>query len=287
MRLRGVAAIVAFVCASLVGAGSVAASTPHDLTGDWSCCQPGSGGVATQTWTITTMDKSSGAFSGTGKGGSFTFPISGTANGNSLTLTTGPYDQLKTYTAVFKGTISDDSKTMSGDWDDDSSPEPSGTWTATRPSAPTPSEPDDSPETGGGSGGSSGGGSGGGSGGSKAKAVAGDIYFSDSSANTGSGAVYKVNPETGTTTLVHLGPPFSGIRDIAFGPDGNLYVADIGASAIHKIDLKNARSPASRNSSIHCCVIHGGSSTTRRWGTSLSPTSSSNRFCESIQKPVR
>lgn len=214
-----------FACALLVSAGSASASTPHDLTGTWSCC--GSGGAGSQTWTITSMDKSSGAFSGKGEGGCCTFPVKGTANGSSVTLTTGPYEPLTSYSATFKGTISADSKTITGEWDDNGSPEPSGTFTATRPSAPTPGDPGDSPDTGPA-----------GPGGSKAKAIAGDIYFADSSANTGSGAIYKVNPENGTTTLVHQGAPFSQIRDIAFGPDGNLYVTDLGAGAVHKIDLK-------------------------------------------------
>lgn len=224
---RGVPSLVALVIAwgLLLAVGSASASTTHDLTGTWSCCSPGSGGVATQTWTITTMDKASGAFSGTGKGGSYTFPISGTANGDSVTLTTGPYNELKTYTAVFTGTISADSKTISGTWDDDKTPEPRGTFTATRPSAPAPGDPD-SPDTPSGPSGNA------------VKTIPGDIYVSDSSANVGSGAVYKVNPENGTTTLVHQGPPFAAIRDIALGPDGNLYVTDIGASAIHRIDLK-------------------------------------------------
>ncbi|HEY5816562.1 MAG TPA: hypothetical protein VIS95_09530 [Solirubrobacterales bacterium] len=133
---------------------------------------------------------------------------------------------MTSYSATFTGTISADSKTITGDWDDDSSPDPSGTFTATRPSAPTPDGPGDSPD------------GPAGPGGTKAKAVVGDVYVADSSANVGSGAVYKVNPENGTSTLVHQGAPFSQIRDIAFGPDGNLYVTDLGASAVHEINLK-------------------------------------------------
>lgn len=230
IRLRALTAAV-FACALFVGVSSASAATTHDLRGTWSCC--GSGGAGSQTWTITEMDKSSGVFSGTGEGGCCTFPVKGTASGSSVTLTTGPYEPLTSYSATFTGTISADSKTITGDWDDDANPEPSGTFTATRPSAPPPDDPGGSDEPGDtpGTGGS-------GTGGSKAKAVAGDIYVADSSANVGSGAVFKVNPANGTSTLVHLGPPFSAIRDIAFGPEGNLFVTDIGASAVHVINLK-------------------------------------------------
>lgn len=222
IRLRGVVATLAFACALLVaGAGSATASTTHDLTGTWSCC--GSGGAAAQTWTIATMDKSSGAFTGTGQGGSIKMKITGTVSGDSVTLTTA-YEG-SSYSATFKGTLSADSKSMSGSWE--SSVGQKGTWTATRPSAPAPDDPEDSPEAGGDS-----------PTGTKAKAIPGEIYVADSSANTGSGAVWKVNPASGVATLIHQGPPFSQIRDIAFGPDGNLYVTDIGASAVHKIDLK-------------------------------------------------
>jgi sugar lactone lactonase YvrE len=170
------------------------------------------------------MDKSSGSFSGTGQGGSIKMTITGTANGDSVTLTTA-YDG-SSYSATFKGTLTADSKTMSGGWE--SNVGQKGTWTATRPSAPTPGDPS-SPDAPGGPSGPAG---------NAVKTIPGDIYVSDSSANVGSGAVYKVNPENGTTTLVHQGPPFANIRDIALGPDGNLYVTDIGASAIHRIDLK-------------------------------------------------
>jgi hypothetical protein len=223
IQLRAVVAAFALIGALIAAAGTATASTPHDLTGTWSCCGPG--GAGSQTWTITAMDKSSGVFSGTGKGGCCTFPVKGTATGDSVTLTTGPYEPLTSYTATFTGTLSADSKTLTGSWKDNGAGK--GTFTATRPTAPDPGDPGggspDTPTTGGNA---------------KVKVVPGDIYVSDSSANVGSGAVYRVNPENGSTVLIHQGAPFSAIRDIAFGPEGNLYVADMGASAIHKIDLK-------------------------------------------------
>ena len=212
-------AILAFACALLLGGGQAAASTPHDLSGTWSCCGPG--GASAQTWTITAMDKASGNFSGTGLGGSIKMDITGNANGDAVTLTTAYTGS--SYSATFKGTLSSDSKTMSGSWESSSSQK--GTWTATRPSAPTPGDPNapdpNTPE------------------GTKAKAIPGDIYVVDSGVNNGFGALYKVHPESGQPSIVHVGPPFTGVRGVAFGPEGNLFLTDIGAHAILKLDLKN------------------------------------------------
>jgi hypothetical protein len=154
------------------------------------------------------------------KGGSYTWPITGTANGSSITLTTGPYNELPSYIAYFTGTISADSKTITGTWDVNKSDPPNGTFTATRPTAPTPGDPDSqgSPDTPNDPKGNA------------VKLIPGDIYVLDSGANLNSGAIYKVNPANGVATLVHLGPPFAGVREISFGPDGDLYATDIGAA---------------------------------------------------------
>jgi hypothetical protein len=115
--------------------GAASAATTHDLQGTWQvtgdaiCVFP----FTPQTWTITLMNPSSGAFSGTGSGGTSTFQISGTATGNAVELTT-PYNEVL-YSANYAGAISADSLSMSGAWDD--LPNGcSGAWTATRPSAP-------------------------------------------------------------------------------------------------------------------------------------------------------
>lgn len=210
--------MLVLVCSLFASVGGAAASTAHDLTGTWECC--GSGGASNQTWTITSMDKSSGAFSGTGDGGGIKMTITGTASGDSVTLTTD-YDG-SSYSATFKGTLSADSLSMSGDWESNSSQK--GTWTAKRGAAPNPGDDPDAPKPEGPAG-------------SKVKLIPGDVYVSDSSANVSGGAVYKVNPENGVTTLVHQGAPFVGVRGIAFGPDGDLYVANIGAGEIDRIDL--------------------------------------------------
>jgi hypothetical protein len=122
-----------------VGAAATAgASTTHDLTGSWDCC--GSGGAAAQIFKITSMDLSSGSFSGTATypSGTAFSPISGTASGNSVSLTTGPY-YGSSYSATFTGTISADNNTMSGTWQSNASQ--SGTWTATRTSGGGPPVP--------------------------------------------------------------------------------------------------------------------------------------------------
>lgn len=206
-------------CALLLAcAGQAAASTGHDMTGTWSCCGPG--GASAQTWTITTMDKASGNFSGTGQGGSIQMNITGNVSGDAVTLTTAYVGM--SYSATFKGTLTGDSKKMSGSWESSSSQK--GTWTATRPSAPTPGDPNSPdpnvPEA------------------PNAKAIPGDIYVVDSAVNNGLGALYKVNPENGQSSIVHVGAPFTGVRGVAFGPEGNLFLTDIGAHAILKLDLK-------------------------------------------------
>jgi hypothetical protein len=114
-----------------IGVSLSIASSHANISGTWSCC--GSGGAGAQTWTIKSVS-SGGAVSGSGGGGGITFPITGHVSGNSVTLTTGPYNQLKTYTATFKGTVSSNGKSMSGTWSSDE--HQSGTWTATRTSAP-------------------------------------------------------------------------------------------------------------------------------------------------------
>lgn len=204
-----------FVLLALL-APAAPASTPHDLTGTWSCC--GSGGAGAQTWTITAMDKASGRFSGTGAGGSIRMTITGTVTGDSVSLLTA-YDG-SSYDATFTGTLSADSRTLTGSWTSNAGQ--SGTFAATRPTAPPPGDPGDaprppSPPAPGASG-------------------PGDLYVADSSA-VGGPALYRVDATTGAKALVHQGPPFSGIRGLGFGPDGDLYIADLGASAIHKLTL--------------------------------------------------
>ena len=112
-------------------AGPAAASTTHDLRGTWDCCADFV--AAQQTFDITTMDLSSGKFSGdacTGSPCSPFSPITGTATGNSVTLITGPYLNYPDYSATFTGTISADNNSMSGTWQDTGGR--SSSWTATR-----------------------------------------------------------------------------------------------------------------------------------------------------------
>jgi PASTA domain len=118
----------------LVAAGVTGASAAQDLRGTWSCC--GSGGAAAQTWTISSMNLASGSFSGHGAGNAYTFPIKGRVSGSSVTLTTGPYKQLPTYSATFTGKVSGGGARLSGSWKSNESQ--TGSWTAARTSKPPP-----------------------------------------------------------------------------------------------------------------------------------------------------
>src|SRR4051794_5605666 len=96
--------LIAAVCA--VAAAPAAAAPPAiDLRGDWNG-QSNLGAPYVEHFT--SVDCATGAISGTGGGGGYTWPISGTLDGSKLTLTDGPYDQLKGYTAHTTGTISAD-----------------------------------------------------------------------------------------------------------------------------------------------------------------------------------
>jgi hypothetical protein len=124
----------AFAVFLLTGAGSASASTTHDLTGTWECC--GAGGAGHQFFEITTMSQQSGSFSGqarTSPTGNPFSPITGTANGDSVSLTTGPYNG-SSYSATFTGTIAASNNSMAGSWTSNAGQ--SGTWTATRTSGP-------------------------------------------------------------------------------------------------------------------------------------------------------
>lgn len=116
----------AAACVAFLPASAAAQSVPT-VTGTWSCC--GSGGASAQTWTIT---ESGTSLSGTFAAG----PISGSVNGTSVEIVTGPYSYLPSYTATFLGTISADGETMSGTWSDTYG-RSDETWTSTRTSEPT------------------------------------------------------------------------------------------------------------------------------------------------------
>jgi hypothetical protein len=70
-----------------------------------------------------------------------------------------------------------------------------------------------------------------------AQAAAGDVYVADQSAGPGgSGAIFRVDLATGTTTPVAAGPPLEGPTDMIFDGEGKLMVADLGAQAIFRVD---------------------------------------------------
>jgi hypothetical protein len=136
-RIRGpyllVCCIVALAAGIAAGAGvgvsTVAARSSVNITGTWGCC--GSGGAATQSWTVT--QSGAGSLSGSASDGGGPFAtISGSVSGSSVTLVT-TYTRLS-YVATFTGTVSTDGRTMSGDWS--SSASQSGTWTSTLAGTP-------------------------------------------------------------------------------------------------------------------------------------------------------
>lgn len=116
-------AAFATVCSPLASTAGAATPTP---AGTWSCC--GAGGAGEQTFEITV---SGGSLSGTAlQGGTPFAPISGSTSGTSVTIVTGPYTSLPSYTATFVGTLAANGDSMSGTWSSTASQ--SGTWTATR-----------------------------------------------------------------------------------------------------------------------------------------------------------
>jgi hypothetical protein len=108
--------------------GPVTAQTSFDITGVWDCC--GAGGAFPSSWTLTALDQSTGEFSGTGSGGAYTWPTTGRIEGNSLTITTGPYNELPSYTATWTATLAADGQSMTGSWSDTNGQ--SGTFTTTK-----------------------------------------------------------------------------------------------------------------------------------------------------------
>ena len=121
---------------AIVTHGAVAATT-YDLRGSWTVGPDPSvqgGTPATpQTWHITTMDLSSGSFTGNGSGGGHTWSLSGTASRNSVDLTRTDTDGSG-YVAHVLGTISADGNSMHGTFTSNTG-QTDGNWSATRVAA--------------------------------------------------------------------------------------------------------------------------------------------------------
>ena len=138
--MRRILLLAALVAVAAVGLAT--AQTTHDLRGTWSIDVSLSGTFNnTQGWQINTMDQSSGRFAGAEAGSAPRWTIDGTANGDSVTLTTDYTGS--SYVATFTGTIGAGTETMSGTWSDTNGQ--SGTWTGTHTSNAVPPPP---PETG-------------------------------------------------------------------------------------------------------------------------------------------
>jgi hypothetical protein len=101
------AIVTAAVCWCVVPASAQAAfATHYDIRGTWT----GFGG----TNTIEKLNLCTGKLSGSGGGGSYTWPITGYVKGNRATIKFGPYNELQSYTDKFVGTIGAGASKMSG-----------------------------------------------------------------------------------------------------------------------------------------------------------------------------
>jgi hypothetical protein len=120
-------AALAAALLTLVAAPVATAQTTHDLRGTWRLTVT-VGTAFPHVMTITSMNQTTGAFSGTGRNedGSYTWTITGTATGDTVHAT-APYNEIP-YQATFDGNIAPDSSSMAGTFTDSSGQ--SGTWSA-------------------------------------------------------------------------------------------------------------------------------------------------------------
>jgi hypothetical protein len=117
--------------AAIAWVATASGSTTHDLRGTWK-----TPGIYPGTNTINTIDLASGKFTGRGvgtNGTGYTWPNTGTITGSKVTWQFGPYDQLPTYTATCKGTLSADGASISGTCTDTFN-HPPGAWKIIRTS---------------------------------------------------------------------------------------------------------------------------------------------------------
>lgn len=104
MKRGGLAALVTVLLLSTAG---TAAAAETDVRGTWNCCDGSTNPlVGTQTWVITDEDLNTGAWSGWGYGGSYTWPMTGTITGTTMTWNVPYYNELRSYSASGTGTLS-------------------------------------------------------------------------------------------------------------------------------------------------------------------------------------
>ncbi len=131
--------LLAALLACCLTAAAARASTTVDVRGDWDVVSHYGGSQSNYTETFTNEDFSTGAMSGHGSGGSYTWPVSGTLNGSALTMAEGPYDQLPSYTSTVTATVAPDGNTIDGTFSDSNGT--TGTITFTRTSGPPATTP--------------------------------------------------------------------------------------------------------------------------------------------------
>jgi hypothetical protein len=126
-KLRWVSLLVSTTAALIGLGGSALAAAPSvDISGTWNCC--GSGGAASQVWTIS--QSASGSLSGSGSAGGAVFAtIRGSVSANNVDIVTTYTNDAAGYVATFVGSVDGTGTAMSGTWS--SSIGQSGTWAAT------------------------------------------------------------------------------------------------------------------------------------------------------------
>lgn len=140
--IRTTAALLCSLVATAALAATADASTAVDLRGTW-----GESSVAGATYTSTVVfgdeNFATGAVTGRGSGGGYTWPEAVTLTGNAFDDVIGPYDQLPSYSSHATGTVAADGNSISATFRDSNGT--TGTFFLTRLSGGTTPTPTPTP----------------------------------------------------------------------------------------------------------------------------------------------